>query len=38
MQSGGAAGHDGFGLPGIVALNCRNGGLEKGRSRRVLEF
>ena len=29
----GAEGHDGFRLPGIVAVDYRNGGLEKGRSR-----
>ncbi len=35
---GGAVGDDGFGLPGIVALDRRIGGLEKDRSRHGVRY
>ena len=35
---GGAVGHEGFGRPGIVALDRRIGGLEKDRSRHVVRY
>ena len=34
----GAVGHDGFGLPGIVAVNYRAAGLKKGSSRHVVQY